>query len=161
MRRPSLSAAVLVVGLAACAPPDTLGKSVNATGMEAAMAATYRYIFANNGSGLQDSAATYCVGVGRQPDLADPSPALRAALSDIKPHVQAASSCRIDGRVLDAAGRPALLFMLAPVNCDSPNNCLFEGGYHEANISASRSRYRARKVDGQWRVAPEGPQAIS
>src|SRR5690606_27326195 len=40
-----------------------------------ALAATYRYLFANNASGLKENAATYCLGIGTRAALADPPPA--------------------------------------------------------------------------------------
>lgn len=127
----------------------------------AAMAATYRHLFANNASGLKSSASTYCVAVGARSDLADPSPALLAALSELSPKVQQASACRISDRVVNTAGQPSLLFTLRSLGCESADSCLFEGGYYEGNLSASAGQYRARKVDGRWQVTPEGPQGIS
>lgn len=125
------------------------------------MAATYRYLFANNASGLGSDAAAYCVGIGTRPGLADPPAALIAALSDVRPEVVPASACRVDARVENAAGEPSLLFNLAPFGCDADAGCLFAGGYYEANLSASAGRYRARRVGGEWQVTPEGPQAVS
>ena len=151
------AAGVLAAGalaLAGCVTTD------DETGNVAAMAATYRYLFANNVSGLQQGAATYCVGVGARPGLDDPSPVLLASLADIG-KVEPASTCTVGERVTDAEGRPSLLFNLALLGCDAPDNCLFEGGYYEANLSASNGRYRARKVGGEWQVTPEGPQAVS
>lgn len=152
---------LLAVGALAIGGCVTTGPGGTGEADTAAIAATYRYLFANNASGIKDRAATYCIGVGARPDIADPPPALLTALSDVTPKVHPASVCRVDERVVDAAGRPSLLFTLAPAGCDSPDNCLFEGGYYEANLSASHGRYRAREVDGRWQVTPEGPQAIS
>lgn len=133
----------------------------DAAGDVAAMAATYRYLFANNVSGLQQDAAAYCVGVGTRPGLDDPSPVLLASLSDVA-KVEPASACKVGERVTNAAGEPSLLFNLTPLGCDAPDSCLFEGGYYEANLSASNGRYRARQIDdGVWHIAPEGPQAVS
>ena len=142
------------LGLGGCTTTD------GEPGEVAAMAATYRYLFANNASGQQDDAATYCIGVGARPELDDPSPALQAALSDVA-KVEPASTCQVGERVTDTDGRPSLVFNLTPLGCDGPDNCLFEGGYYEANLSASNGRYRARKAGGEWQVTPEGPQAIS
>ena len=125
------------------------------------MAATYRYLFAHNVSGLQDDAATYCLGVGRRSALSDPPPELLAALSDVRPEVEPASQCRIGAGVVGPDGRPALLFSLTPAVCGSADNCLFEGGYYEGNLSASHSTYRARSVNGRWQVTPVGPGAVS
>ena len=64
-------------------------------------------------------------------------------------------------RVVNASGQPSLTFALVQVRCNGLADCLFEGGYHEANLSASRGQYHARRVNGQWQVAAEGPQAVS
>ena len=77
------------------------------------------------------------------------------------PKVEPVSTCRIGDRVVNAASQPSLSFNLTTVRCEGPDNCLFEGGYYEANLSASNGRYRARKAGGEWQVTPEGPQAIS
>ena len=125
------------------------------------MAATYRHLFTHNVSALQDDAAAYCLGVGTPSDLSDPTPALLAALSDVTPEVEPASQCRIGAGVTDPEGRPALLFSLTPAVCGSPDDCLFEGGYYEGNLSASHGTYRARSVNGRWQVTPVGPEAVS
>lgn len=148
----ALAAGVLILG--GCATIDDGPDDI------AAMVATYRYLFANNASGLQDGAATYCLGVGTRPGLNDPSPALLASLADIA-KVEPVSACTVGERVTDADGRPSLLFNLASLGCDGPDSCLLEGGYYEANLSASNGLYRLRKVDGEWQVTPEGPQAVS
>lgn len=125
------------------------------------MAATYRHLFAHNVSGLQDNAATYCLGVGRRGALSDPPPALLTTLSEVRPEVEPVSQCRTGAGVVGPDGRPALLFSLTPAHCGSPDNCLFEGGYYEGSLSASHSTYRARRVNGRWRITPVGPEAVS
>ncbi len=130
-------------------------------GETGAMAATFRYLFANNASALKARASTYCVGTGSGGELANPNPELMKALAGTRPKVVPASSCRRGNRVVDAAGRPALIFNLATVQCDGLDNCVFEGGYYEGNVSASNGRYRARWVNGRWQITPEGAQAIS
>src|SRR5690606_30823116 len=110
--------AVAALALSGCATPAGQAEV-------AAMAATYRYLFANNASGLGSDAAAYCVGIGTRPGLADPPAALIAALSDVRPEVVPASACRVDARVENAAGEPSLLFNLAPFGCDADAGCLF------------------------------------
>jgi len=86
--------------------------------------AALRYMFANNLSGLQRSAGTYCVGLGQQPGLRDPSPQLLAALNDVRPTVRPASACRIEGpRVVDAAGRASLIFNVEVLRCMGDVRC--------------------------------------
>jgi len=125
------------------------------------MAATYRYMFVNNASALKSEAATYCVGIGTRSDLSEPPATLLKALDDITPDVRPASECRAAERAVNSVGQPSLIFSLVQVRCDSATNCLFQGGYYEGNLSASSGQYRARLVNGEWQVAPEGPQAIS
>jgi hypothetical protein len=127
-----------------------------------AMAATYRYLFANNVSALQGGAANYCIGVGVR-SASDPPEALMTALAGVTPEVQPISSCRTaeTSQVVNTSGQPSLIFALAQIRCNGSTDCLFDGGYQEGNLSASRGRYRARLVNGQWQVSPEGPQAVS
>ncbi len=154
-------ASLAVLCLAGCAT-DTRGAASSAGAAQtAAMAATFRYMFADNASALKVNAASYCVGTGAMPNLADPTPETLAALSGVVPKVAPASTCRTAERVTDGAGRPSLIFTLTSKGCASADNCLFDGGYYEGNMSASGGDYRARRVDGVWQVAPEGPQAIS
>jgi len=150
-----VSVAALAAG--ACTMTDAGGTA----GTFEPMAATYRYMFANNASALKNDAATYCVGIGAGPVLSDPPAALLTALADVTPEVRPASHCRAGTRVVNAAGQPSLMFNLAKVRCESATDCLFQGGYYEANASASSGQYHARLVNGEWQVAPEGPQAIS
>lgn len=151
--------ALLLAGCATTGRTDAADTGFHG-GETAAMAATFRYLFANNASALQRDAATYCIGTGTPPGLNNPNPELIDALADVRPSVSPASACRRGDRVVDAGGRPALIFNLRSLECDG-GNCLFEGGYYEANLSASSGRYRARWIDGAWQVTPEGPQAVS
>lgn len=84
-----------------------------------------------------------------------------AMLSDVTPKVSPVSSCHRQTRVTDAEGKPALIFTVTAKGCSSADDCLFNGGYYEGNVSASGGDYRARRVNGVWQVVPEGPQAIS
>lgn len=137
------------------------GRAAAAGGGEtAAQAATFRYLFANNASALKGDSAAYCIGMGGAQGASAPGRDLMAALSDVRPAVRPISACRSDARVVDASGRPALIFNLETVECDG-TSCLFRGGYREGNVSASSATYRARLVDGNWQVTQEGPMAIS
>lgn len=141
--------AMLAMALAACATapaPPTDPVEVR----EAAL----RYMFANNLSGLQRSAGTYCVGLGQQPGLRDPSPQLLAALNDVRPTVRPASACRIEGpRVVDAAGRASLIFNVDVLRCMG-DACVVRAGYYEANASAAAGEYTLYRSGGRWRVDP-------
>jgi hypothetical protein len=159
-RQVAISSLVSIAALAAACSTTGGGGTGGAPNTDA-MAATYRHLFANNASALQGRAANYCVGIGAGPALSDPPEAVMTALAGVTPEVQPASSCRAGEQVVNASGQPSLIFALVQVRCDGSTDCLFEGGYHEANLSASRGRYRARLVNGQWQVAPEGPQAVS
>lgn len=155
--------AALGLLLAGCAATTTTAaREPESTGGEAAaLAATFRHLFADNASALKSNAATYCIGTGTSGAVNDPDPELIAALADVRPAVAPASACKADVRVVDAQGRPSLLFTLRTVECDGRNNCVFEGGYYEGNLSASSTRYRARFGGGRWQVTQEGPIAIS
>ena len=128
-----------------------------------AMAATYRYLFANNASALQGEAANYCLGVGARSAASEPPEALMTVLAGVTPEVQPVSACRTTetSQVVNMSGQRSLIFNLAQIRCNGSADCLFEGGYQEGNLSASRGQYRARLVNGQWQVSPEGPQSIS
>jgi len=155
------TAAVLIAALGACATINRPKTASSTGGENAAKAAAFRYLFTNNASALNGNAAAYCIGSGSAATPTNPSPELLSLLSDVRPAVQPISACRAGERVVDSAGRPALIFNLETTECDGVTSCVFRGGYQEGNLSASMSMYRARFVDGRWQVAQEGPMAIS
>lgn len=154
-------AGLAAITLAGCTTTVPGGRPAASGGETGAMAATFRYMFANNASAARSNVASYCIGTGTAPALTDPDPELLAALSDVRPKVVPASACKAGVRAVDASGQPVLIFNLRTVQCDGLDNCLFQGGYYEGNISASGGNYRARWIDGKWQIVPEGPQAIS
>lgn len=155
------SAVIVTVALGACTTTSNSGTASSTGGETAAKAAAFRYLFANNASALKANAATYCIGSGPAATPTNPSPELLSALSDVRPAVQPISACRASERVVDSAGRPALIFNLETTGCDGVTSCFFRGGYQEGNLSASNAMYRARFTNKHWQVTQEGPIAIS
>ncbi len=122
--------------------------------------AAYRYLFENNASASRQEVSAYCVG---GMDQATDTKVVNA-LSDVKPKVLSASSCASgDLAVVKATGHKALIFQVSNVVCESADLCSFQGGYYEANLSASSGYYLAERVNGHWiiRIDPKKPQAIS
>lgn len=122
--------------------------------------AAYRYLFENNSSAFKHKVSAYCVG-GK--DQATDTKVVNA-LSDVEPEVLAASNCaRDDWAVVKATGQKALIFQVNNIVCESADFCSFQGGYYEANLSASSGHYLARRVNGRWVISidPNKPHAIS
>lgn len=154
-------AAFVIPALSACATTRSPKTALSSGGETAAKAAAFRYLFANNASALKGNAASYCIGSGPAATPKNPSPELLSSLANVRPAVQPISACRLGERVVDSAGRPALIFNLETTECDGVTSCFFRGGYQEGNLSASSAMYRARLVGGRWQVTQEGPIAVS
>lgn len=131
-----------------------------------ATAAVFKTLFADNASAQRGNAAAFCVGTGSGAELADPSPALLAALRDVA-KVRPASDCivqEVGSRVvLKESGRDALLFGVTSNGCSSATECSFSGSYFEGNLSSQTNQYTARNVNGAWRIelATLGPVAFT
>ena len=124
--------------------------------------AALRFQFASNRSSIGDRAAVFFIAVE---DEQDPGPGLLARFSDHSPPVRAQSDSTMSekgDRVLDpATGKPSLIFRIYKRTMLSNSEAIVEGGYYEANLSASWITMRAQCQDGTWRIEKIGPEKIS
>lgn len=145
----SVTAITFAASLSACASMQT---PEMAPLPDAAAEAAFRFIFANNSSGLQGQASNYCIGIGQGTDLRDPSPAVIQSLADVR-KVVPASACEVSTGVTNRAGQPSLVFSVEAVDCiDSV--CVVRAGYYEGNVSSQTSQYTLRQANGRWMVDP-------
>jgi hypothetical protein len=157
------AASGILFALAACSTTDRAnGGDVIAQGTAqapvGAQVAVFNALFRSNASAIKDRAVSYCISTGPDGAAKTVDPAVLAALRD-NPKVRPASACTIQAngsRVVDkATGKPSLMFSVDTVSCTSADDCLIHGGYHEGNLSAQTNRYRAQRVQGDWRILIE------
>lgn len=128
--------------------------------------ATFRYQFMHNESGQQSGAHVYCIGFERKTALGgwdDPPPSLVSRFSDVSPPVKAVSECSASQHgVRDReTGADGLIFEISTVTCTSDTQCVAEGGYYEAGLSASGDSYYLEKTNGKWAVTKDVMHWIS
>ncbi|WP_147418096.1 hypothetical protein [Salinisphaera sp. Q1T1-3] len=149
--------------LAAGCATSRSADSSHAGAPDDATQAMFDYLFANSAS--SDSVATkatYCVGLGTRPDLADPSPALVNALaSEARTTVVPASQCQAGTQATDAAGQPAMIFHVDPVSQSGGNAYEYRAGYYEGNLGGGTGHYRVEFSHGAWHVSPIGAPVMS
>lgn len=133
-----------------CGMDDDLAESV------------FRFQFANNRSSIQQKAAAYFIAVENDQD---PSGPLLNRFADHLPPVKALSDLTMstsDSQVVDpVSGKPALIFRIYKRSALSNTEAVVEGGYHEANLSASWITMRAMCQQGAWRIEIIGPEKIA
>lgn len=124
--------------------------------------AVFRFQFANNLSAAGERAGAYFLAVE---DDRDPSSALLSRFSDHSPPVRPLSDLTLsesEERVIDpTTGKPGLIFRIYRRSLLSNSEAIVEGGYYEANLSASWITMRAECREGTWRVERIGPQKIA
>ena len=124
--------------------------------------ATFRYQFEHNASGQKTAANVYCIGfsavsVDDRTTQDPPSDFLRR-LSDVTPPVKAYSQCSrsVGHSIVDkVTGKPGLIFRIGFVKRTDSSHCEVEGGYYEANESASGNTYYLEKHGGKWTVVKD------
>lgn len=159
--RPSLAVRVAVAGIVAAATAGlfaSLGRDAPPQGEVRASEeldvheAVLRYQFIHNASSRRVGAQVYCLTVLG----ADPDEALLQRFARHAVPVRKASSCKMDGRVLDpATGALGLALYMEQVEWVSSNEVTVNGGYYEASLSASRNVYRLRKQGNHWTVVAD------
>jgi hypothetical protein len=118
----------------------------------------FRYQFAHNASGLQQTAEFYCLSLGEvsDQDNLDPSDELMRRFQDHQPPVKKASQCDADmsqGVTDRATGQQqGLIFRVTSIKWINDAEVEVEGGYYEAGLSASGNVYRVVKESGRWIV---------
>jgi len=153
--------------LAACAstPPGTSGPQTLGSNLDR-LEALYRYQMAKNASGQQQNAGVYCLALGGSQG-GDPPAALFALFGQSAAPVVPRSRCTVapdsEGNVvrLTSGGRDGLILYVSSMTCAAPDSCTAEGGYYEANLSASSNTYQLARSGGRWVVTGNRLNAIS
>jgi hypothetical protein len=141
------------------APPDQIGAAMGRkparipyrtfTAEEAAvMEATFRYLFQNNHSALQQLAEAFCLTIIDQ----DASPAFLRRFSDLGTPVHGGSKFR---------PRADVKFRIDKFEKMEEGFYRVSGGYYEGSLSSSSSVFDVRVKDNRWFVAKAVLQMIS
>lgn len=110
-------------------------------------------IFDNNASAFQKNVSAFCINVGTEDSVKDPSIGLLSIFSTHKPRVLPASECNSKtGEVFDKSGKRAIIFHISNLNKNADGSYEAEAGYYEGNLSSQTNRYSAKKVSGKWVV---------
>ena len=120
----------------------------------------FRHQFDHNSSGQQKTAHSYYLALGEKDT--DPSDQFMTRFSHHKPPVRKASACHWTSvEIVDKrSGKPGLLFRISTITWISDSEVRVEGGYDEANVSASRNTYTVKKHE-KWKVTDDGMSVIS
>jgi hypothetical protein len=146
--------------LAGCGP-----RAGSTDDVRAIQVAVLEYQFTRNHSGLKDSARVYCVEVTDDKfGTADPAPVVIKQLNARNERVRAGSSCSVnaDSLVVErSSGKQGIMFRIGQLTWESATEAAIEGGYYEANLSASGNTYHVKKVNGAWVVTADELSWIS
>lgn len=146
-----LTFSLLFSGIIACQGAD------RAAQMDDIREATFRYQFAKNASGQQQSAQVYflsIVAAGRE-KAEDPSEEFMKRFAGHKPRVAKDSESRyfMDDGVRDKkTGEKSLSFHVGGIRWKADTEVEVDGGYYEAGPSASGNTYFLKKKRGKWMV---------
>ncbi len=125
--------------------------------------AVLRHLFRDHQGGPRMPVA-YCVGMRERfpGGVTEAPPELIARLGDVRPVVKPYSGCLSTMEVLDAAtARPAVSFLVGPIECKEPNRCTAMGGYTVGSLSGRAMEYQLERRGRSWRVVSEEIRAIS
>lgn len=144
--------------LTACSGADRNERS------EALLETGFRQLIADSASAIPSSAAVVCIGLGAVDGLVDAPPRVMGALGDPETDIRPASDCSLGPPAYETlTGRPAVIFHIRGIDCDSGDRCTFRGGWYLGNLGASETHYLAERHAGRW-VAdrdPAAPETIS
>ena len=83
----------------------------------------------------------------------------------MSPPVLKSADCAMDAArrqlVVTATGQPAMQFICANIHKRWDGLVNVDGGYYEANLSASGNVYRLKKVNGRWLVVADDMKWIA
>jgi hypothetical protein len=119
-------------------------------------AAVFTWQFEHNGSGQQQSAKVYFIGVGEK--ASDPSDAFMRRFADHKPPVRKASASHYvehKGILDKKTGEQGLAFRATSIKWISDTEVEVGGGYYEAELSSSGNIYTVKKEHGKWKVSKD------
>lgn len=170
-----LLSGVLVATGVGCAPrqsqppaPVVASASFSALADIDLLEAVYRHQIATNASGQQRNAGVYCLELIEPRGVSsDPPPKLMARFAGATPPIVPVSQCRIgsdmDGNRVThvATGRSGLIVKISSAICPRSAHCVVEGGYYEANLSASGNSYVVERSRGTWQVTRDMLNVIS
>ncbi|MGC3992134.1 MAG: hypothetical protein QM796_21060 [Chthoniobacteraceae bacterium] len=114
--------------------------------------AVFRYLFGDNASGQQNTVAAYFISVNGDKD---PDDAFLARFAKhIPPVKKESASSRGEGSVVldKATGQHGLSFYLGGIRWVSDSKVEVDGGYYEANLSASGNVYEVVHTAKRWVV---------
>ncbi len=121
----------------------------------------FRHQFDHNASGQQKTAHAYYLALGEKD--ADPSDQFMKRFTHHRPPVRKASARHSTSvEIVDkGTGKPGLLFRISTITWISDSEVRVEGGYDEANVSASQNTYTVKKHEDKWEVTDDRMNAIS
>ena len=127
--------------------------------------AMFRYQFASNGSGQQQTANCYYLAIydaaGKEND---PDDAFMKRFAGHKPAVKRRSECETSfekGVVSKMNGELGLIVNPGVLRWISETEAEIYGYYYEANLSGGGGHFSLQKIDGRWKVVGQTTQWIS
>ena len=146
-----LLGSLLVLGLQENVPPSKL--ELTAAEQDDIREAVFRYEFENNASGQKRNAKVYFLSLGKDKETDD---AFIARFKDHKPPVKKRSQSKEDFEVFDKeTGERGLIFSAVTIKVVDANKVKVDGGYYEAQLSASGDVYTVERKDGKWIVTDD------
>jgi hypothetical protein len=127
--------------------------------------AVFRYQFARDPSGLQQSVKVFFISINGK----DPSAQFLARFRGNKPPVKGQSESRRSSRRHSAtfqtedrkSGELGLIFFVDNVTFDSSSAAAAAGGYYSGGLASARHRYAVAREKGKWVVKKDEITVIS
>jgi len=146
-----LLGSLLVLGLQENVPPSKL--DLTAAEQDDIREAVFRYEFENNASGQKRNAKVYFLSLGKDKE---PDDAFIARFKGHKPPVKKRSQSSGELEVFDKeTGERGLIFSAVMIKVVDANKVKVDGGYYEAELSASGDVYTVERKDGKWIVTDD------
>jgi hypothetical protein len=121
--------------------------------------AVFRYEFAHNASGQQQTAKVYFLSLGKD---TDPGDAFMSRFKDHKPPVKKRSQATGQFEVIDKeTGERGLIFRVTAIKRLDENKVVVDGGYYEAGLSSSGNTYTVERTEHKWGVTKDQMNWIS
>jgi len=126
--------------------------------------AVFRYQFAHNGSGQQQAAHIYFIGITIGTNRVEPSNEFMKRFANHMPPVKRLSACHFArgvGLIDNKTGEQGLSFFISDIRWISNTEVEVMGGYYEAELSASVNLYTLRMKGGRWTVVGDKLEGMS
>ncbi len=116
--------------------------------------AVFRHMFGKNASGQQNGSGVSCLIVESDQD---PTHAFLLRFKNVKTRVRAKSDCDVSGSgVIDKTTKKrGLVFRIDHLKFKDAKHATVDGGYYEANLSASGNVYSLERKAGVWVVVKD------